>query len=372
MADEILPWSSDEGSSVDWPSVSSGSPVDRDEFVEEDRSPILFKLLDEGRDDVETVDSPRGKSGVFGASLSTWSRKDGCFCHRLHKDDEAKWAKFRPRKGDDVQDGDELQYINHVNVLGWSHQEVMETIRHLKNKITFTFFREKKDFEEGHILQTDDLFIEITFTLSDLGSDGKGISIGDVASHVKDVTIKIIQNITYKSTLTFVQYCGTKQVKIGHGALTQHFLRATNENVTMEPQTSDQEAYCFLMHSYSVQDAAGRDPEQLKCMVAFQSCLNKKFLMCRKGSNKLSLLQTDIDDHPKAGETVKVANSPCLFLMTVSSSDDIYLESVAYEGYFLGFDKVDLLELTHLPVPPTSPDFQESACIRRNYTFHIY
>ncbi|XP_046571780.1 uncharacterized protein LOC124279944 isoform X2 [Haliotis rubra] len=341
-------------------SLSSGPPVDSYDSVEEGRSPILIKLLDEERDGVETVDSPRRKSGAIGASLSTWSKKDGRFCHRLHKEDGAIW------NGDEVQDGDELQYINHMNMRGWNHQEVMETILHLKNEITFTFFREKKDFEQDHIERTDDLFIEITFSVGDLDSDGNGISIGDVASHIKDVTIKIVQSISYRSTLNVVSYCGTKQVKIGHGALTQHFLHASQDNVTMEQQTSDQEAYCFKMHSYSVQDT--EDPDKLGCMVAFQSCLNKKFLMCRKGSNRLSLQQIDIDDKLK----VKAANSPCLFLQTVNGSGDFYLESVAYEGYFLGFDQVDLLELTKFAISPTSPDFHESGCIRRNYTFHLY
>ncbi|XP_046326321.2 uncharacterized protein LOC124110900 [Haliotis rufescens] len=383
MSDEIL--SVDEGSSVDLPSGNesingpmdsrsfhTGSSVDSSGYgsvggsESVSSSPILFKLLDE-TDGPETVDSPQQKCGVFGASLSTRSKDGGHFLHQLHKDDRDQWSKIRD--GDKVHDGDELQYINQMNMTRWSHQEVLETIRHLKNDITFTFFREKKEFEEDHIERTEDLFIEITFNISDLDSDGKGISIGNVASHIKGVMIKVVQNISYKSSLNVVSFSGSTEVKIGHGAMTQRYLRAKQDEVDMERRTSDQKPYCFQMHSYVVQDREDADPRSLERMVAFQSCLNNKFLMCQKSSKKLTLLEIHIDDNQLQ---VKAANSPCLFLMTENGSEDFYLESVAYEGHFLGFDEVDRLELTHLKNSPASPKFQETDVIRRNYTFHIH
>ncbi|XP_071085778.1 uncharacterized protein [Haliotis cracherodii] len=382
MADEIL--SVDEGSSVDPPSGNesingsmdsrsfhTGSSVDSSGYgsvgeSESERSPILFKLLDE-TDGPETVDSPRQKCGVFGASLSTRSKNGGHFLHQLHKEDGDQWSKIGD--WDKVHDGDELQYINRMNMTGWSHQEVLETIRHLQNDITFTFFREKKAFEEDHIERTEDLFIEITFNISDLDSDGKGISIGNVASDIKGVVIKVVQNISYKSSLNVVSFSGSTKVKIGHGAMSQHYLCATQDEVVMERRTSDPKSYCFRMHSYVVQDREDADPGRMERMVAFQSCLNNKFLMCQKTSKRLTLLEIDIDDNHLQ---VKAANSPCLFLMTENGSQDFYLESVAYEGHFLGYDEVDLLELTQLKNPPTSPKFQETDVIRRNYTFHIY
>ncbi|XP_067670630.1 uncharacterized protein [Haliotis asinina] len=326
----------------------------RDSSTEWTRSPITFESLDEADDDVasdtETVDSARPNRGQFGAFLATRREKHGRYCHRLQEVEETKWTKLRA--------GDELRYINQVNVISWDHQEVLETIRHLQGKITFTFFREHDVFEEGHMMRTEKSFLEITFTIANVGSDGKETSIVDVAAIIRDVTYKFIKTITYRSSLTVMKYLNQECVKVAHGLHNRQFLRALQDKAVMERQRGDIDSYKFWMYSWAVSDS---QDDSAKTVVAFQSVRRRRFLMCNMAYKKLSLVKKNIDSNL----TIMKSNSPCLFKLTLNSGSETFLESVAYDGLFLSYDDVDELELSRMaPQDSSSTDTRATFCFQ--------
>ncbi|XP_071085985.1 serine-rich adhesin for platelets-like [Haliotis cracherodii] len=338
------------GESVDG---SVGGSADYDSTVES--SPILFRALDETDDDAvtdtETVDSARPTFGAFGASLATQKQENGHYCHRLHQVEEGVCNKLRC--------GDELRYINKTDVSSWNHHEVLESIRLLRERVTFTFCRKCEVFEKGNMMRTEDTFVEITFIVTDQDSDGKALSFDKAFAHIIDVTYKFSKMIRYNSSLAVMRYLGKTCVKVAHGVETHHFLRALGNRAVMEQQRGQQECYKFWMYSYAVKDSKD---DKGKSVVAFQSVRCQLFLMCNMISKKLSLVQKNIDSNLR----IMKSNSPCLFLLSSNGSNDSFLESVAYDGLFLGYDAVDELELNRL-----RPGDRASGRVRASSSFHI-
>ncbi|XP_046571781.1 uncharacterized protein LOC124279945 [Haliotis rubra] len=347
MADEKLIRAVDE--------ISIDDSDGRGSTTEWTRSPIIFKALDETDDDVvsdtETVDGARQKMGLFGALLATRRDKHGDYCHRLQEVEEKKWTKLRAE--------DELRYINQIDVSSWDHYEVLESIRHLRGKITFTFFREHDVFEKSHMMRTENSFVEITFIIANMGSDGKGTSIDDIVAHIVDVTYKFCKLITYKSSLTVMKYLDKACVKVAHGVHTRHFLCALQDKAVMERQRGDIDSYKFWMYSWAVNDS---EDDHGKNVVAFQSVRRQRFLMCNMTSKKLSLVKKNIDPNLR----IMKSNSPCLFLMTLNGSNETFLESVAYDGLFVSYDDVDELELSR-----KDPQDRSSDDTRATFAFQI-
>ncbi|XP_046326323.2 uncharacterized protein LOC124110901 isoform X2 [Haliotis rufescens] len=347
-ADDVPPndLSADTVPSMDEP------PVDKSVS---DWSPILFRALDETDDDTvtdtETVDSARPTFGAFGASLATQKQKNGHYCHRLHQVEEGVCNHLRS--------GDELRYINKTDVSSWNHHEVLESIRHLRERVTFTFYRKCEVFEKGNMMRTEDTFVEITFIIADQDSDGKAPTLDKVFAHIIDVTYKFSKMIRYNSSLTVMTYLGKTCVKVAHGVQIHHFLRALGNRAVMEQQRGQLECYKFWMYSYAVKDSKD---DNGKSVVAFQSVRCQLFLMCNMRSKKLSLVKKNID----SSLTIMKSNSPCLFLMSSNGSNASFLESVAYDGLFLGYDAVDELELNRLHRGDMS-----SVRVRANFSFHI-
>ncbi|KAK7499233.1 hypothetical protein BaRGS_00009493 [Batillaria attramentaria] len=241
---------------------------------------------------------------------------------------------------------------NEYAVQDWTHSVVGHWLKDLIDSYQENIILIMKSVKNG-------LYIKVILEV--LREDG---SIGEKVREAYEIFVRMIEKFAVSPDITHVQFQSQDTIRVRHGAMCRHYLRAQDDNVRMD-NCSNPPAHEFTCYTFSGLDETDGLPGQTIFLCVLQEPQTNYFLVPRGKSPKLRAIQgTELD--------IKIEHitqaDPRFFRMIQAGSGQgtYFLKPLVFKDYYLEFNVHRGLTLQRCEPPPY--DRCETA---RNFTFEF-
>ncbi|KAK7499282.1 hypothetical protein BaRGS_00009542 [Batillaria attramentaria] len=227
---------------------------------------------------------------------------------------------------------------NEYAVQDWTHSVVGHWLKDLINSYQENIILIMKSVKNG-------LYIKVILEV--LREDG---SIGEKVREAYEIFVRMIEKFAVSPDITHVQFQSQDTIRVRHGAMYGHYLRAQDDNVRMD-NCSNPPAHEFTCYTFSGLDETDGLPGQTIFLCVLQEPQTNYFLVpCGKSPRLRAIQGTELD--------IKIEHitqaDPRFFRMIQAGGGQgtYFLKPLVFKDYYLEFNVHRGLTLQRCEPPP--------------------